>query len=227
MGQLAVMIDREDAIPTRRSLLIRLRDLSDEASWRDFFETYWGLIYRTARKAGLNKAESEDVVQETLASICRTIGRFDYAPEKGSFKNYLLTLTGWRIRDQQRKRLRRREGLQGDEQEDPIGSGSAESAGRLSDAAVLDTLADPERPKLETIWEEEWRRNLMEAAIRRVKAKVSEKQYQYFDLSELKGWSVSKVAAAFQVRTASVYLARHRVGALIRREIRKLEKEWS
>jgi hypothetical protein len=32
-------------IPTRSTLLSRLKDLGDDQSWRRFFDTYWKLIY--------------------------------------------------------------------------------------------------------------------------------------------------------------------------------------
>src|SRR5688572_618544 len=35
----------DEFIPTRQSLLSRLRDWDDRESWNDFFETYWKLIY--------------------------------------------------------------------------------------------------------------------------------------------------------------------------------------
>src|SRR6266567_2462892 len=76
----------EDLIPTRRSLLSRIKDWEDAASWQDFFDTYWKLIYRTGRRAGLTDDEAQDVVQETLLNICQNIGGFRYDPEKGSFK---------------------------------------------------------------------------------------------------------------------------------------------
>ena len=49
--------------PTRRSLVNRLRNRSDQESWREFFNTYWKLIYAVALKAGLTDQEAEDVVQ--------------------------------------------------------------------------------------------------------------------------------------------------------------------
>jgi RNA polymerase sigma-70 factor (ECF subfamily) len=39
-------------IPTRASLIHRLKDWQDDASWQDFFKVYWKLIYGVARKAG-------------------------------------------------------------------------------------------------------------------------------------------------------------------------------
>src|SRR5437764_5754537 len=53
-------------LATRRSLVERLPDLADRAKWQEFFDTYWRLIYGVARKAGLNDAEAQDVVQETI-----------------------------------------------------------------------------------------------------------------------------------------------------------------
>ena len=48
-----------DSLPTRNSLLNRIKDLGDDASWRDFFETYRELIYNFARKTELTDAEAQ------------------------------------------------------------------------------------------------------------------------------------------------------------------------
>src|SRR5207244_2384698 len=93
-----------DLIPTRHSLLNRLKDWSDQASWQDFFDTYWQLIYNVAVKAGLSDAEAQDVVQETVIAVARKIGEFKTAPAHGSFSAWLMQLTRWRIADQRRKR---------------------------------------------------------------------------------------------------------------------------
>ena len=52
-----------DSIPTRQSLLARLKDWEDQASWREFFDTYWRLIHAVALKAGLNEVEAQEVVR--------------------------------------------------------------------------------------------------------------------------------------------------------------------
>src|SRR5689334_22820527 len=98
-------LKRSALIPTRRSLLSRLKNWDDRESWNAFFETYWKLIYYAAQQAGLSEADCEDVVQETVISVCRKIPEFKYDPKLGSFKSWLLNLTYWRIRDQYRKQL--------------------------------------------------------------------------------------------------------------------------
>src|SRR5262245_9772839 len=96
--------DSIDPIPTRHSLLNRLKDLGDRESWQEFFDTYWQLIYKVALKAGLNDAEAQDVVQETLIALTKTISEFKADPARGSFSAWLMRLTRWRIADQFRKR---------------------------------------------------------------------------------------------------------------------------
>ena len=56
-------------LPTRRSLLTRLKDWDDQQGWREFFETYWRLIYSVATKAGLNDSDAQDIVREQGARL--------------------------------------------------------------------------------------------------------------------------------------------------------------
>ena len=92
-----------DSLPTRDSLLNRIKDLGDDASWRDFFNTYWELIYNLARKAGLSQSEAQDVMQETVMAVSRNIGNFRTGTEYGSFKAWLRQQSRWRIADQFRR----------------------------------------------------------------------------------------------------------------------------
>src|SRR6266851_5235672 len=95
---------KDELLPTRASLLNRLKDWQDQSSWQEFFDTYWKLIYGVARKAGLTDVEAQDVVQETMASVAKHIPTFKYDPAIGSFKAWLLNMTRWRIIAQFRKR---------------------------------------------------------------------------------------------------------------------------
>src|SRR6266567_1786107 len=98
--------ETKELIPTRESLLSRLKDWEDRGSWQDFFDTYWKLIYGMARKAGLSDAEAQDILQETVISVARKIEGFRYDPAVCSFKTWMLQLTRWRIINQLKKRQR-------------------------------------------------------------------------------------------------------------------------
>ena len=84
-------------IPTRASLLKRLPNLEDQASWNEFFNIYWKLIYGVARKAGLTDVEAQDVVQETMVSVIKHILTFKMTGRSATFKAWLLNITRWRI----------------------------------------------------------------------------------------------------------------------------------
>ena len=53
----------DEFLPTRKSLLTRLKNWDDQDGWREFFDTYWKLIYSVGRKAGFTDAEAQDLVQ--------------------------------------------------------------------------------------------------------------------------------------------------------------------
>src|SRR5258707_15062717 len=91
-------------LATRRSLVDRLANWDDRKHWQEFFDAYWKLIYSAARKSGLTDAEAQEVVQETVITVAKKIGKLRYDPAAGSFKGWLLHITRWRIADQFRKR---------------------------------------------------------------------------------------------------------------------------
>jgi RNA polymerase sigma-70 factor (ECF subfamily) len=200
-------LQTEDFIPTRYSLLSRLQNRDDQDSWKDFFDIYWRLIYSIALKSGLTEAEAQDAVQETIICVAKDIEKFRRDQSLGSFKGWLRNLTRWRIADQLRKR---------------------EPAVLVENAHLqgLSELPDPADAVLEKIWEEEWQSNLMSAAAERVKRRVKEEHYQIFDLNVVRQWPANKVARTLGVNIARVYLAKHRMLALIRKEVRLLEKQW-
>ncbi len=107
-----------DPIPTRYSLLSRLENWEDWGSWKEFFDTYWQLIYSTAIKSGLTETEAQDVVQETIICVAKDINKFKRDRERGSFKGWLRNLTRWRIADQLRKRVRAHGGADAEGAED-------------------------------------------------------------------------------------------------------------
>jgi RNA polymerase sigma-70 factor (ECF subfamily) len=55
-----------------------------------------------------------------------------------------------------------------------------------------------------------------------VKAQLDLKQWQMFDLYVLKEWPVREVAQALGVSIGRVYLAKHRISRLVRREVKRI-----
>jgi RNA polymerase sigma factor (sigma-70 family) len=210
----------DEFIPTRESLLSRLKNWEDGDSWQEFFKTYWKLIYGTARKAGLTDAEAQDIGQETVISVARNIEGFRYDPAVCSFKTWMLQLTRWRIINQ----LKRRQRDQGGPSAGPPefkAPGPPEASDRTS---TLDRVADPAGPDLEGIWDKEWEKNLLNAAMERLKRRVDPEHLQVFDLYCLEQWPAQKVARTLGVSLGRVYLTKHRVGRLLKKEVQALRR---
>jgi RNA polymerase sigma factor (sigma-70 family) len=203
------MNETDDLLPTRRTLLSRLKNLSDQDNWRLFFDTYWHLIYGMAIKSGLTHTEAQDVVQETVISVMNNLPGFHYDPQKGSFKSWLLQLTCWRITDQLRKR-------------DPYLAGPAQPAETSTSTPIIQRQPDPAPSALEAVWDQEWEATLLQAAVERVKARVDPKQYQIFDLLYFKNWPVATVAESLEVNAAWVYLVKHRITKMLKKQVTRL-----
>jgi RNA polymerase sigma-70 factor (ECF subfamily) len=203
---------QNDLLVTRRSLLVRLKDLGDQRSWEDFFNTYFGLIYSVALKAGLADVEAQDVVQETIIAVAKKMPGFEYDPAKGKFKGWLLQITRRRIIDQFRRRM-------------PAAQHQSHADSDGPRTATIERIPDEAALNLEAVWDEEWRKNLMQVALARVKQKVSASQYQIFDCYVHKQWTVEQVTSTLGVTANQVYLAKNRVTALLKDEVERLQKQ--
>jgi RNA polymerase sigma-70 factor (ECF subfamily) len=74
------------------------------------------------------------------------------------------------------------------------------------------------------LWEAEWEQHVMRIALERVKERVSVRQFQIFDLHALQGLSIWMTARTLGVSIASVYMAKSRVGWLVRKEVERLAR---
>jgi len=202
----------DELIPTRATLLQRLKNWQDQSSWQEFFDTYWKLIYGVARHADMTDAEAQDIVQETMCAVARHIPKFKYDPSIGSFKTWLLNITRWRIIDQKRRRA-------------AVANHEPLPGGTESGTGTVERIVDPTSDKLNEIWDKEWNEALLEAATAKVKRRVEPQNYQLFDFYVNKDWPPDKVAGMFGVTVDQVYHAKHRLTEMIKEEIKRLESE--
>lgn len=197
------------SVPTRASLLGRLKQWEDHPSWREFYDIYHDLIRRFALKAGLKEDEAEEVVQETMLSLAKTMPTFEYRPAECSFKTWLLHLTRKRIADQFRKRSR----------ELPQHHPANQETQRTG---TVERVPDPTSSALDRLWEEEWENNLMTAALDRLRRQTKPKQFQIYYLHVVRKLSSAEVATALGVNAGQIYLTKHRLGRLLRKILTEL-----
>ena len=196
-------------LETRSSLIQRLKATINGESWEEFFHTYWELIYNVARRAGLSEADAQDIVQETILKVHNSLDRFEYNRKRGTFKGWLRTVTRSRLNDFFKKQQRR-----------PALNQPLEEA-----ADELQNLEDPEGQEIEKIWDEEWNRNLIQAALSRTKKLSSPKQFQIFKCHYIDEWTVRETCRTLGVNAAQVYMAKQRVGKIFREAVETLQEQ--
>src|SRR5437762_7051652 len=208
----------DELLPTRWTLIERLKNWDDQESWRQFFDTYWQLIYGVAIKSGLAHHEAQDVVQETVMSVCKNMQNFKADPTYGSFKSWLLNLTRWRITDQVRKR-RRGENAR---EELPKSDSNCDTPSTAVEER-LPYVPDPPGHALEAVWNDEWEKHIVDAALEKVKQQSTAKHYQIFFLQAIKQIPPAKVAATLNVKVDQVYLIKHRLTKIFEEALKELE----
>jgi RNA polymerase sigma factor (sigma-70 family) len=187
-----------DALATRHSLLVRLRDARDEGAWSQFVELYAPLVFGFARKHGLQDADAADLTQDVLQAVSGGIRKLDYDPRRGSFRGWLFTV----VRNKLRNFLaaQRRPGR---------GTGDPD-AGRL-----LHELPAPEEDQTEW-WDREYERRVFAWASEQVRGAFQESTWQAFWQTAVEGRTGPEVARTLGMSVAAVYLAKGRVTARLK-----------
>src|SRR4029077_18032019 len=140
--------------PTRASLLLRLRDAGDGDAWREFVDLYAPLVYGYARKQGLQDADAADLCQDVLGAVSGAVGRLDYDPRRGAFRNWLFTVV--------RRKLSNWRAARGNR---------AQGSGDRATHQILEKCPAPDATEAE--WEAEWERRLAAWACEQARRQVS------------------------------------------------------
>jgi RNA polymerase sigma-70 factor (ECF subfamily) len=197
---------------TRTSLLARIRNPDDQTGWREFYRAYRKLVRHLAQRHGLSETEAEDVTQETMITVQKTIAQFRQDPARCSFKSWFQRLAQARIVDFLRRR--RAAALARNRAKDDT-----------SGTRALERLADPASLNPDVAWEEAWRQSVLDRALAKLRRRVKPLHYQVFYLHVIKQQTTWQVARALGVNIALVYVVKHRVVPLFKTLVEQARTE--
>jgi RNA polymerase sigma factor (sigma-70 family) len=192
---------------TRPSLLLRVRDLHDAGSWREFVGLYAPLVHSYFTRRGMQPADADDITQETLRIVAREMPRFEYDPARGQFRGWLRTVARTQLAKFFARADRQR-----------LADGSS-AAWREAEAHADDT-ADAQK------WEHEYRARLFAWAAEKVRAEVAPATWEAFWRTAVLDESPEHVAKSVGLGTGNVYVARSRITARIRAVIAETDESW-
>jgi RNA polymerase sigma-70 factor (ECF subfamily) len=200
------------SLKTRPTLLRRVAQWDDAASWNEFHRLYRKLIYGLARRAGLSHEDAEDVTQDVFKRVAETIHTFRSDPERGTFRGWLMNLTRWRIAD---KFGAKPKGEQ-------LSGGHGDGTG-TGGTGTIERLPAPNESHAD--WDREWQRHVLEAACERIARKVKPKHYQVFELYVRRQTPVLQVARELGINPAAVYLVGSRLTRQLKEEVARLREQ--
>ena len=195
---IAVLLWADCMSRTPASLLERLKRTDNQDAWRRFVQLYMPLIYRWASQAGLGENEASDLVQEVFLVLLEKLRDFQYDGRR-SFRAWLKTVTLNKWRELARQR----------------------SPGRRT--VAVNDLPDAECPDRSELFEEtEYRQHLVSCAVQIVQADFEPATWKAWCAFVVEGRPAKDVAAELGLSVNAVYLAKGRVLAQLREELRGL-----
>lgn len=180
-----------DPLITRQTLLLRLRDPQDHASWSEFTEIYTPLLYGFCRKRGIGSEDTADIIQDVMRNVARAIGDFDYDPARGRFKTWLFTCLRNAIASHFRKENRK-----------PLTPGQTQLLERLDTAASQDEQDQ---------WELDYQRQLLTWAMDKIRPEYGDHVWNAFVATALHDRPNQQVAAELDMTPNAVGVAKHRI----------------
>jgi RNA polymerase sigma-70 factor (ECF subfamily) len=187
-------------VETSLSLLERLTGQPTDPDWQRLVDVYQPLLRAWALRAGVNDADADDLVQETLTVVLREIADFR-RQRPGAFRSWLRGILINRLRNFFRARSYR-----------PIATGDSDFLERL------DQLESP-GSALSKLWDQEHDRHVANKIMKIVERVVEPQTWQAFRRQVLDGAPAGAVAAELGLSRNAVLLAKSRVLKRLRREL--------
>lgn len=190
----------------RTTLLLPMLSASGgEDAWRVFLARYGPLLVAWAKGGGAGRDDAEQIASDVLLKLScgRALATFDR--RRGRFRPWLRSVVRRAALDYRRE-LKRVVGGAGQGQSD------ADPVAALLDPASLEALAEELDLRLSRDLRE------AEAAIERVRARVKSDTWEAYYRTAILGQPAVETADALGLSVPAVYMAKLRVGAMLREE---------
>lgn len=186
---------------TRNSLLLRLRDPDDCESWQEFVAVYRPVVYRMARRRGMQDADAQDLAQAVLLSVADSVQHWEVDPKRARFRTWLARVVRNAIIDAFRRRR------------PDMGEGGTTHVARLHEQPV------PDKGEIDV----EHRRELFRWAARQVRWEFAEETWLAFWQTTVEGRPIEEVATELRKTPGAIYIARSRVMRRLQERVRDAE----
>lgn len=191
----------QDSPKTRYSLIAKLHDPQNLDAWNEFASIYQPLIFRICRIKGLQHADATDVTQDVMARVSKAIDQFDGHQDGATFRGWLYRVTRNLVVDFFRQKDNR--------------NLACAKTGLLELIEQEPSCAESREFRIE------YQRQIFSIVANQVRDEVQPNTWQAFWRTEMENQPAEHVAAALNMNTGAVYVARSRVIARLRKAAEK------
>ena len=187
---------------TRHSLIQRLQDGGDNAAWDEFASIYRPFIVRIALRKQLQFEDAEDLAQQVLLLVLKSISKWKADPARARFRTWLQTI----VRNATINALSRRP--------------RDLACGGTNAQQQLHQRPSPDDP----LWFDlEWQRETLRWAAQQVRDEFEPATWTAFRDTAILELSAQEVAKRIGKSVGAVYIARSRVMQRIKQKIAELD----
>src|SRR5262245_19033840 len=174
---------------TRYSLLLRIKDPQNHAAWVEFLEIYEPLVYRVARREGLQDADARNLCQEVFQAVAKSARQWTPEARPSSFRGWLFRVARNVIVDGFRQQQRH-----------PRGTGSSDVQRLLENMPAEADICASEI-------ESEYRRNVLRVAARAIQGGFTTSTWQAFWQTAVHSRGIAEVETVIGFRHGDIYHA--------------------
>lgn len=192
------------SLETRQTLLTKVLDQRDDSAWEEFVQYYELYLNNVLVKYGLNPDDSKDIIQMTLLKIWELLPKFEYDSSRGRFRSWITQININIMKDYVKKNARLSKAI---------------NEGKI-------TALDTESPKINEIYEQEWRQLIAQKAWEKVAADLNSNVKTCFELY-MTGTPNKDIAEQLNISESSVRVYQNRVRLKLNQELANIEREYS
>ena len=183
---------------TSLTLLARLQADDGSDAWQRLFDLYHPLLISWLRKYDVQSTDAEDLAQEVLLAVCKSLPGFEHTGRTGAFRSWLRTILVNRLRNFWRTRDRHPRPLEG--------------------SSIEQRLAQLEDPAsaMSQLWNQQHDRHVLKRLLEIARGEFSSKTWDIFIRVAIRGEKADFVARETGVSLNAVFIAKSRVLSRLR-----------
>lgn len=195
-----------DGPSTSVSLLQNVRDPNNNEAWRQFVALYGPIVYRLAKKKGLDRDMADQITQDFFIRMTEVMPRFQYQPGRGRFRSWVMTVALNEIRRHWRE---------------------SDARGRALEAYEKQQLqGEADEDDVRHWWQSAEATSLLHLALDQLKKDVPAEHYEIFGALVIRRESGEDVAARFKKNRNQVYSIKFRLLAKLRAIAAQMGESW-